>query len=171
MSPLLFSEKQRFSQWWIWLLLIAANVLFLVGVYLQVALGRPFGDKPMSNLWLLIIGGSFVVFTILFASIRLETQIREDGIYVRFFPFHLRFRYFSPDELERFYVRTYSPLTEYGGWGMRISLTGAGKAYNISGRKGLQLEFKNGKRLLIGTQKAEELSLILDQVKSPDRNA
>lgn len=37
--------------------------------------------------------------------------------------------------------------------------------YNIKGNKGLQLKFKNGKVLLVGTQKPEELQKVLDEIK------
>ena len=34
-------------------------------------------------------------------------------------------------------------------------------AYNVKGKMGLQLVLKNGKKILIGTQKTEELKQIL----------
>jgi TATA-box binding protein (TBP) (component of TFIID and TFIIIB) len=39
-----------------------------------------------------------------------------------------------------------------------------GKAYNVSGNQGVQLFFTNGKKLLIGTQKPEEITAILKQI-------
>jgi hypothetical protein len=155
-STILFSEKQRFSQWWVWLLLILLNGWFLFAIYDQL-----FGPHPVNDAWLLLTGAVFILLTLLFAVMRLETEIRTDGIYVRFFPFHLRFRHYAPRELENYYMRTYSSLVEYGGWGMRVSLSGAGKLYNVSGKEGLQLVFPNGKRLLIGTQQPEALSAAL----------
>jgi len=62
--------------------------------------------------------------------------------------------------LDKVYLRKYSPIGEYGGWGFRYG------AYNIKGSQGLQLKFKNGKMLLIGTQRPEELQKVLDQFKS-----
>jgi hypothetical protein len=61
------------------------------------------------------------------------------------------------------YVRKYNAIAEYGGWGWRLGLFGKGTAYNISGNEGLQLEFINGKKLLIGTQKLEALSGIVEK--------
>lgn len=87
--------------------------------------------------------------------------MKTDGIYVRFFPFLLTFRKYPWEDLEKATVRTYSPLAEYGGWGYRISFSGKGRAFNISGNKGLQLKFKNGKKLLIGTNKPDELAEVL----------
>ena len=56
------------------------------------------------------------------------------------------------------YVRQYSPIIEYGGWGLRFGIFGKGTAFNVSGNKGLQLEFINNKKLLIGTNKPDALT-------------
>ena len=66
--------------------------------------------------------------------------------------------------ISKVYVRKYSPLADYGGWGLRFSMSGQGKAYNVSGNVGLQLEFSNGKKLLIGTRKPDELSSVLNEM-------
>jgi hypothetical protein len=164
-SPILFSEKQHFKQWWLWLILLAVNGFILFGIVWQVVLGNTFGDKPIGNTELLILGGVIVAITLLMLLSKLETKISIDGIAVRFFPLHFKFRHFSWDELANAYVRQYSPLGEYGGWGLRYSISGHGKAYNVSGKQGLQLEFTNGKKLLIGTKKADELRDVLNTLK------
>ena len=156
-NTILFRERQRFKQWWIWLLLIVINGLFLFGVFKQVVLSQQFGDKPMSDKGLLITSGVMLLLTLLFVVLRLETVIKIDGIYVRFFPLQLKFRHYTWKSLKGCYVRQYSPITDYGGWGIRIGLFGKGKALNVSGTKGLQLEFVDGRKLLIGTNKANEL--------------
>ena len=53
---------------------------------------------------------------------------------------------------------------EYGGWGLRLGLFGNGKAFNVSGDKGLQLEFTDNKKLLIGTNRPEELTETLIKI-------
>jgi hypothetical protein len=59
--------------------------------------------------------------------------------------------------LESISVRSYNPLREFGGWGYRSWGGKKGNAWNISGNQGLQLQFKSGKELLIGTQQPEAL--------------
>lgn len=163
-NKVLFTERQRFKQWWLWLILIGINGLFLFGVFKQIIVGQQFGDNPMSNAGLLIATGLTIALTLLFINFRLDTTIKEDGIYVRFFPFHLKFKHYSWDSLEKSFVRQYSPLTEYGGWGLRLGLFGKGTAFNVSGDKGLQLEFTDNKKLLIGTNKPDELTEILNKI-------
>ena len=47
-------------------------------------------------------------------------------------------------------------IAEYGGWGVRMRR--GGMAYNVSGDRGVQLELMDGKRILIGSQRAGELA-------------
>lgn len=51
---------------------------------------------------------------------------------------------------------TYSPLAEYGGWGIR----GWGKsvALNAHGNRGVRLALRDGRRLLVGSQRPEALA-------------
>jgi len=163
-NEILFTERQRFKQWWIWLILIGVNGLFLFGVYRQVIRGQEFGDNPMSDTGLIIATGLTIILTILFVNFRLDTIVKSDGIYVRFFPVHIKFKHFTWDKLTKSFVRQYSPITEYGGWGLRFGLFGKGNAFNISGNKGLQLEFTDNKKLLIGTNKPDELTKILKEI-------
>ena len=163
-NEILFKESQRFKQWWLWLILLGFNILFLFGVFKQVIEEQWFGDNPMSNEGLITATVLTIIITILFVNYRLDTKIKTDGIYVRFFPFHIKFKHYTWDKLTKSFVRQYSPLMEYGGWGLRLGLFGNGKAFNVSGDKGLQLEFTDTKKLLIGTNRPEELSETLNNI-------
>lgn len=163
-SKLLFTETQKFKQLWIWLLLVGVNGIFLYAIYQQIIQGKPMGNNPMSDTGLLIGSIVTLAMTLLFMNFRLDTQIKEDGIYVRFFPFNITYKKYSWDTISKAYIRQYNPIKEYGGWGIRFSFFGKGKALNISGDIGLQLEFKNGKKLLIGTLKGDEIKGILPKL-------
>ena len=56
---------------------------------------------------------------------------------------------------------TYSPLWDYGGWGIRCGRKGI--AYNVSGDRGVQLELERGRPILIGSQRAEELARAIEE--------
>lgn len=137
----LFTEKQRFTQWWFWLIIL-----------LVVAFAFYYEESTLERVVALII-------PLFLFILNLETEISQEGISVRFFPFHLKKKFFAWDEIAKAEVREYSPLLEYGGWGIRRGKSGV--AYNVKGNIGLQLVLKNGKKILIGTQKAEELKQIL----------
>jgi hypothetical protein len=68
----------------------------------------------------------------------------------------LTFKKYSWDKIAKSFVRQYNPIIEYGGWGLRLGLFGKNRAYNISGKEGIQLVFHDHKKLLVGTNKPEE---------------
>ena len=161
-NEILFSEKQYFKQWWLWLFLHSINVFTLYGIFLQVIDGHQFGSNPMSNTGLIITSAVILLLTFFFGFCRLETQIKKDGIFVRFFPFHLTFRYYGWNIISKSFVRKYSPIGEFGGWGLRG--LGKNRALNVSGNKGLQLEFTDNRKLLIGTNSPDEITEILNRI-------
>ncbi len=145
-NDLIFREVQRFSPWCYLLLvfvIVFSAVITLIAVPRQEAVTR------ILSITLPIL------FSVLFLLLKLETEVRSDGLYVRFFPFHIRYRKFTAEDLSEYYARTYRPILEYGGWGIKWGKRG--KAYNASGNRGVQLVLKNNKRLLIGSQRPEEL--------------
>ena len=135
--------------------------LFIVGFYKQIIQKETFGDFPMSDNKVIIGLVGMVLLFILFWIFKLQTIIKNDGIYVRFFPVHIAYRKYTWDKLIKVYVRQYNPITEYGGWGLRYGIFGKGNALNVSGNKGLQLQMLDKSALLIGTQKPEEIKKIL----------
>lgn len=163
-NEILYIESQKFKQRWLWIILIGTNGFLLYGVFKQVIGGEQFGNNPMSNTGLLFAFGLTVLLSILFLNFRLDTVIKKDGIYIRFFPFHLRFKHYPWESLTKSFVREYSSIREFGGWGLRLGFFGKGKAYNVSGDKGLQLEFSNGKKLIVGTNKPDQLTEVLNKI-------
>lgn len=163
-NDILFTERQQFRQWWIWLILLGVNGMLLYGAFQQGFAGRQFGDTPISNAGLLFIVGLTLLLTVLFFILRLDTQIKKNGIYVRFFPFHISFKEYPWDNISKSFVRQYNPIGEYGGWGLRLGLFGKGKAYNVSGNKGLQIVFTDNRKVLIGTGKPDELRDALKKI-------
>ncbi len=150
----MFHEEQQFRQVWIWILLLSISLLFIYFMVQQLIVGRPFG---VSLIFGVIFGFGFPIF---FYTLNLTTELRDDGLYIRFFPLHLSFHKIPLEDLKRYEVRTYNPIMEYGGWGIKYGKMG--KAYNVSGNRGVQLEFTDGKRLLIGSQKPEQLDSAIE---------
>lgn len=162
-KEILFKETQRFTQWWLWLILGGIFCFQLFRCINQIFFDVPFGNDPISDEGLIGLNIFLLALLIFFWQINLETVITKDGLYVKFFPFLFKFRFFSFSSISKVYVRKYSPLREYGGWGLRYGF--GGKAYNIKGNMGLQIDFKDSSNLLIGTQKAEELAEVLGRLE------
>jgi hypothetical protein len=164
MEKILFAEEQKRNQWWLWLIMLVAlfvsTVPSIYGIYSQEVLNEPFGDEPVSTegliftacLSVVIIG--FAMFMV-FGS-KLKTKITTDALWVSYPPLIRKWKKISPDEIERYEIRTYRAKREYGGYGMRRRIR-HGRAYTMYGNIGLQLYFKNGKKFLIGTQKKQAI--------------
>jgi len=157
-SEVIYREEQRFSLWIRWLIVLLAVLAVPFNIFLLIKIPCEQGSCDIVASLTLILAGICVPIAVglLFFVLKLETEVRPDGLYIRFFPFHIRFKRFGAEDLSEYYARQYKPLREYGGWGIRCSLR-KGRAYNVSGNKGVQLVFKSGKQLLIGSQRAEEL--------------
>ncbi len=140
---------------------LSVVVLFGYGMLKQLVFGLAWGDRPMSNVALAIVGPAMILFvgglTYLFFILKLITEVKNDGLYIRFFPLSQRKIAFS--EIVSFQVRTYRPIKEYGGWGIKYGKSGM--VYNVSGNRGVQLKLKNAKPVLIGSQMPEDLARAL----------
>jgi hypothetical protein len=157
-NEILFTERQKFNQWWLWLIMMSINGILIFLVFTQ-----PMNGNKINPGLLFGIGVNSLMTVLFFFCFRLDTRISNDGIYVRFFPFHFSFIKIEWDRIAKSYVREYRPIGEYGGWGLRYGFSGNGKAYNVSGNKGIQLIITDGSKLLIGTNKSEEVKEILKQ--------
>ena len=133
-TELIYREEQRFSLWLRWLIAVSMALAVSFSIF---SLTNIFSEGDSSDIWPIITVGICVPIAIgvLFLLSKLETEVRSDGLYVRFFPFHIHFKRFTTDDLGEYYARRYKPLREYGGWGIRYGRKG--KAYNVSGNKGV----------------------------------
>ena len=152
----MYREVQQFRQVWIWIIVSALAGLVWYAAVMQLLLHRPLGGSPTTDILSVIF---WLIFGIglpaLFFFSRLVTEVRDDGIYIRFFPFHRTSHRIAFTEVKHYEARTYRPIREYGGYGIRYGSNG--RAYNVSGDRGVQIELLNGERLLIGSQRADEL--------------
>jgi hypothetical protein len=159
MHQLQFSEVQRFRQAWLWLV-----VLFALGFVAWDIIEMLLHNISSHDRGEIVLNALFYVIPlfigVIFWIIRFDIRIDESGIYYRFYPIHARQRKIEWQEISKVYVRTYKPMMEYGGWGWRYSLRN-GRAFNISGNQGLQIIFKDGKKLLLGTKRPIEISDLL----------
>jgi hypothetical protein len=163
-----FHEEQKGPRW-IWLLLIPHTILtalLVYGVVQQVGFGRPFGDRPLSDAGLIfvtltVVGlMSFALWMAL--RLRLIVRVGEGQVDLRFLP--LWTRRLPLQEIESVSVRTYRPILEYGGWGLRLGWKGW--AYNLSGNQGVQLYLRHGWPVLIGTPQPHVLAAAILQAKA-----
>lgn len=161
----IFKEEQRFTQTWLKIILAISLIVPIIVVskeYLEE------NSKITTNEFILTLVGITASVAFIF-FIKLKTSIDEKGIHYQFYPFHLKMKLIKWEAIKKAQVRTYDPISEYGGWGLKGGSfwnKEKGKCVNISGDIGIQVEFKNGKNLLIGTQKKEKATHVLKTYKN-----
>jgi hypothetical protein len=142
----IFKENQKFRQWWLIILMITIVIASALPLFSEISTN----EVQLKSLIAPII--SLLVFVLIFI-LNLETKINSKGISAGFEPLPFFRRHYDWDEIQECYIRTYAPVSEYGGWGIRGF--GRAKAYNVSGNIGIQIITKNNERFLIGTEKPD----------------
>ena len=165
-DKILFSEQQKLTQPWLWIVLSGMPALFLWGMIRQIGFGRPFGDEPMSNLGLVMMFVLTLVVLAFLGMMRLDTVITKEGISIKYFPLHRSFRHYRWNEVSKVLVMKHSVLGSRGMRYKRLRGSHYGKVYNVFGNKGLQIELTNRRLLLIGTQRAEEIEAVLHKIEA-----
>jgi len=172
MNKVLFKETQQFRQWWNILLILAVTVATTVfavyALYQQMINGIQVGDEPAPNVVLIIIIVVMMVLLWAYLAMKLEVWIDQEGIHFRFWPLFFKERSISIHEIQRYEIRQYRPIFDYGGWGMKKSFRW-GRAYNISGNIGLQLYLNSGKKVLFGTQRSQAIMYAMDEIMKKNK--
>lgn len=159
-GKLLFEEEQSFLGTWMWYLTIGIAVLTIIGtVFSWLYSNEP--DGAIGTIIATIVLGGVIA---LFATSKLYTTIDEHKIYYRYPPFVSHEKSLSKEDVLEIRVRKYHPIREYGGWGYRFRFR-SGRALSVAGNKGLQMLTSKNKRILIGTQKPEEMERAVRRLK------
>lgn len=166
---IVFYEEQQFRQPWLMVAMIGGFALFLVAAFMAfVSISKSHPLNALANPAVYVLASDALAMglvTLLLLSAKMITEVRWDRLVVRAYPITRLRREIPIDQITSCEARTYSALREYGGWGIRYGR--GGKAYNISGNRGVQLVLASGERLLVGSQKADELAAaILERMKT-----
>jgi hypothetical protein len=143
----MYKETQKFRKPLLWTLLI-----YSLGVVIYS--GQIAGIVIM------------LVVMALFWFSTLQTQIDQEGIAYRWFPFQPSYRVIKWSTTEKAVIRDYAAISEFGGWGIYFSWNGM--AHTVSGHHGIEITRKGKKRiLLIGTQHPKEVQEVLNKEHLP----
>ena len=149
-----FHEEQHFHDALMGLLVLA--MIFIVGVtVLAVVLSRP-------NDALLLATAPVVVVLVaaLISLSHLDVDVTDSGVSIAFR--HLwPTRRIAFGDIVGLEVKHYRPLIDYGGWGVCQGRDGE-KILSARGDRGVRLRLADGSRLVIGSQRPEELALALE---------
>ena len=158
----IYTESQKFRQWWLFLIVFGIMLLALWGIIQQLVLGKPFGDNPAPDFVLVgFLVFSLILCYLLFAT-SLKTSINSDLLFIKFG--------FLKRQIPLDHIKSVS-IIDYGfvgGWGYRMSKE-YGTIYSVSGSKGLFLILKSGQKLVVGTQNIIELDRFVKEEMTTHR--
>jgi len=163
-----FEEKQGLKIWWLYLV-TAITVLPTLLILIFQKDGEALHQfKKMYYAPAFAILLPFLIIFLIQQN-QLTLKINTEGISFRYFPFHLKPSVYQWTSIEKAYIRKYDAFSEYGGYGVKTRLwfKFKDKAYILNDKnRGLQLEFKNGKKLLFSSNKIDEMELFLINLKT-----
>ena len=163
-----FKEIQRYKKPWIRYIITAVVVIMILNATFLVrqlmASGQEGAADENERIVLITVTIFIIIFTlgfvINFTRMKMITIVTEEGIQVFYPPILRKGRTIHRRSIERFEIRQYKPLVEFGGWGIKtrgrpLRQRRYGKALTAYGKTGLQLHLRNGKKFLIGTQRPD----------------
>jgi len=145
-----FREEQRFE--WFWTAMFCVPALIVgYGLVRQVVLKQPFISDAL--LWPAF--AVVVVVAVWFLGLKLESEVRDDGLFIRFVWLWPE-RSIPWDQIRSVETRTYRPIRDFGGYGVRWAARGI--VYHARGNRGVRLVLASGERVLIGSQRPGDLA-------------
>lgn len=165
----LFEEKQRFTQWWLWAIIVSTSTLVLGlfgnALYIQLVLGQPWGDEPMSDDSLIMVSlfttTAMIVMLMVFFNSTLEIVVDKSSVSYRYFPLIRRWRRIERENIQSYEIREYY----FKGYGFHRDLRG-NKRINVKGNSGIEITMLDGSKLLLGTQQPGDFLSALNKMKN-----
>ncbi|WP_406826509.1 hypothetical protein [Pedobacter sp. KACC 23697] len=163
-----FEEKQHLKLWWLYLL-IGVDAIIVLSIVLFDKGGMSFTDLKdvyFAPLWAVLL--PFIIIYLIQQHV-LTLRINHEGIFYRYFPFKAKLKHLPWDEIDKAYTTKYDAFGDYGGYGVksRLWFKFSDKAYLLNDKdRGLQLKFKNGRKLLFSSNKIDEMELFLINLKT-----
>ena len=99
-----------------------------------------------------------------FWILRLVTEVRSDGLYVRLEPFQRAFRHLPPERIREIRATSYSAM-DFGGWHWGVRRTpGGNTVYRLRGSRGVAVTQPDGTTWFVGSQRPTEFETALADV-------
>ncbi len=162
----IYREEQRFG-WWAY-----ALMAFLVALGWAMFEGRgPFGVPQIGIRGHHLVTGiaaGLVLFSVIIVAgfLRMTTLVTPTDVRVWFGFIPTYRRSIAIGTIARVEIIRYRPILDYGGWGIRVGRNGD-RALNARGDRGVRLHLVDGSKIVIGSQRPEELALAVEGALRP----
>lgn len=163
----IFREEQNFA-WWIYAFLaVWAGTSYLLPTLTRGALQLP----PRPSGWnlevpLISLIGLGLPSLLVVGVLRMTTEVAVDRVRVWFGWLPTYRQEVALSQVRCVEVVRYRPIIDFGFWGVRRGPNGE-RVLSARGDRGVRLTMVDGTKLLIGSQRPEELAEALDKIIRP----
>jgi len=152
----LFHEVQPLRQWHTRIVLAVPPAALLFIAVRQIAFHHPWAHPALSNADLIFLSILLAAVYIRLITVQLVTDLRKAELRVGLRGLW-RVRRVPLTTIHSARAVRYDPVSDYGGYGIRSGARGVG--YIAHGNRGVELELIDGRHLLVGSQRPEELAV------------
>uniref|UniRef100_UPI0025D8C38D hypothetical protein n=1 Tax=Algoriphagus sp. TaxID=1872435 RepID=UPI0025D8C38D len=120
MANRVFKEEQTYRGTWIMYLILLfelPTIILLIVLYFNAE------DKTEMGMGLAFVFITLILILLFISNLKLETRLDDFGVSFRYFPFIRNWRKIDKTNILSIGVINYSPLTDYGGWGLKGNKT------------------------------------------------
>lgn len=162
----IYREEQWFG-WWLYAGLGLICALACVFVF-----DRTFGwSSPLLSfhgrlLKIIVASGVILPPAIVVGVLRMVTLVTPGTVRVSFGFLATYRRDITLDSIVAIEVIQYHPVRDYAGWGIRFGREGE-RVYNARGDRGVRMQLRDGSKVVIGSQRPEQLALAIEAARRP----
>ena len=135
-----FKETQSFNKKLPIGILTILFLAWIIAMIWQIYLDHPIGPYPVNNLGIVLIGFVLLSPFVLMLFLRMETQIRPDGVFYKLKPLEFSWHKIAKENIVSYAI-----------------------AKGTNGKQLIKLSLKNGKDILIGTANKEKFLSTLEK--------
>ncbi len=161
-NGIIFQEKQYFDKW-MWFFAFA-GLMILVTIVILLSIFAAVPEAP--SILLIIAGIPVFLFTIIgfvFSKMELTTEVRHDGLHIRYRPTQRVFRHYAFNNIES-YERSKGGLLD-GIMNWKIRTYPNKTTYQCGSHEKVLIKLTNGKSLLLDSRHPDELIAAINSMK------
>lgn len=156
-ARVLYEERTGWA-WWVHVL-VSLTLLAVVVPVTETLRGNVGGGEGAMPVWVaalclcLGLGLPLAIYSLMG---QLRTRVLRNGLDLRWGFMEVIKKQIPFEEIEAAEAVTYSPLGDFGGWGIRVGGMKK-KAWTVRGNRALLLRLKDGTRFYLGSDKPERI--------------
>ncbi len=162
-NGIIFQEKQYFDKWMGFFALAGIIIMINVGTLLTIFFVIP----EVPHILLILAGVPIFLFAVIgfvFSKMEMTTEVRHDGLYIRYRPTQRIFRQYPFTKIESYEGAKGEILDWINNW--RIRRYPYRTIYQCGSHEKVLIKLTNGKSLLLDSKHPDELINAIDSMKN-----